>query len=294
MMAILNSYQRARILVLSACILCFVLFWFGGSYTRIPLERGSHASASLIQQSSPLITWPLVILFFVAAALVGTAISGMIRFNAGLVAACVGLGALSLRGGSSRATIFRALAHDAVPRVFLLLAVETAILAILIGIIWVVLRRLYEMGKIKDRESADMLEEDLFPDRDALASLAIQTIVTCICILLIARTAAKQQVIAAVFIASLLGPMAVQWLYPARLRGWHWLPPLLVGIVGYIAAWYDPTGAQIGDLNGTFAALARPLPLDYASAGPAGAIIGQWIAHRWQRQRELDGKPATA
>jgi hypothetical protein len=39
-------------------------------------------------------------------------------------------------------------------------------------------------------------------------------------------------------------------------------------------------------MRGPFAGLVRPLPLDYASAGPAGAILGHWMSRKWQKERE--------
>ena len=39
---------------------------------------------------------------------------------------------------------------------------------------------------------------------------------------------------------------------------------------------------------GALAALGRPLPLDYASLGPAGAILGYWISRGWERAKETD------
>ena len=55
--------------------------------------------------------------------------------------------------------------------------------------------------------------------------------------------------------------------------------PLLTGVIGYaLAAMGQVSNLNIGLPTGTVAALARPLPLDYASVGIAGAILGYWMS----------------
>jgi hypothetical protein len=62
---------------------------------------------------------------------------------------------------------------------------------------------------------------------------------------------------------------------------WFWCGPFVVGLIGYImAASGQDSSLAIGSPTGFFAALARPLPIDYASMGPAGAIIGYWTVHK--------------
>ena len=53
---------------------------------------------------------------------------------------------------------------------------------------------------------------------------------------------------------------------------------------------------MIGLSRGSLLApLSRPLPLDYASVGPAGALIGYWMSRRWHRTRQLESQsPAHA
>ncbi|MGP8255318.1 MAG: hypothetical protein ACLQMU_06510 [Methanoregula sp.] len=66
-----------------------------------------------------------------------------------------------------------------------------------------------------------------------------------------------------------------------RRSFWYWISPLIVGVGGYAWAYFNPDGLAIGFPNGTLGALARPTPLAYAAAGPAGAIFGFWVAYRW-------------
>ena len=60
------------------------------------------------------------------------------------------------------------------------------------------------------------------------------------------------------------------------LTRWYWIAPLAAGTRGYIAGFKSPDGLETGDLTSTFAALCRVLPLDYASLGMAGVMVGYW------------------
>ena len=46
----------------------------------------------------------------------------------------------------------------------------------------------------------------------------------------------------------------------------------------------NPAGLEDGDLTGMFGGLARVLPLDYASLGTAGVLVGYW----WMKPQEDD------
>ncbi len=289
-MEILNAYQRARILLVGAAVLAFAIFWVSGSFFGFPGRPGFEGG--VLQQPSPVLALLVLLLTMAAAVLVGTTIAGMVRFNAGLAAGCLGLGAWSARVGDIRDTILWGLSHGSPGALFVKLAVEAAILAMLIGACWFVLRTMYLRGLIRDRESvAGLNRERLYPDGPALGSLAVQALATALLMGLIARTEEKQQVWAAVFIASFFGPVLAQFLYPASPAGWHWLPPLVVGIAGYLLN-AGASGIEIGTIRGGFAAMARPLPLDYASAGPAGAILGLWMVRRWERERQAEKEAA--
>ena len=48
-------------------------------------------------------------------------------------------------------------------------------------------------------------------------------------------------------------------------------------LIGYLLAHWAGADFTIGIPQGNFAPLARVLPLDYASAGAAGALLGYWV-----------------
>ena len=59
-----------------------------------------------------------------------------------------------------------------------------------------------------------------------------------------------------------------------RMDFWYFTGPTIVAIVGYLLAFFDPDGIRMGYIDQP---LARALPLDYASAGYAGAVLGSWM-----------------
>ena len=280
-MDLLNSYQRARLLLVSAAVLCYCVFWWTGRFLDIPAHQGF--AASLLQQPVAAVVLLIIAVVFVLCVALGTAVAGVVRFNAGLAAAGIGLMALSVRGGSSRYVLFHAVSEGAGTAVFLKLMIETALLGIIIGGCAMLLEWLYSSGTLRDRESAI---PPPVADRSDASAFALQLIVTAVAVALIARTEDKQQVLAAVGIGSFAGTAIAQSVFPTDQRGWYWAAPLLVGLIGYLLAYLNPSGMSHGHLINAFAPLARPLPLDYASLGVAGAVLGHWMGRRWHRERE--------
>jgi hypothetical protein len=288
----LNSYQRARILLGCGAGICFLLFWQMGQIFRVPVHGGYEDS--VLQQPSSVLTLVLIAITLAVCTAIGTLFAGMVRFNGGLAAACIGMAALSVRGGSSRAAIFWAEGHGRVPGIFGKMAIETVILGAMVAGLWWVLRRLYLTGKLKDREGPPDSHHTAELHSNALPSLGVQTLATLILVMLLTPAEAKAQALVAVFIASWGGSVIAHQLFPTSTSAWYFVPPLIVGVIGYTVAWFNPDGAAIASLSGTFAPLARPLPLDYASAGIAAAIIGHWTSRRWQREKQAEAAAAAA
>ena len=299
-MPLLSSYHRTRLLLYTATGICFVAFWWVGRMMGIPVNPGFEDS--LLQQPHALVAVLVVAVMLGVCTALGTALAGSIRFNAGLVVACLGLSALSMRSGAIRYTIFWGLGHGlSAQRIFGRLFFEMVILTVLVGGCWWALRSLHAMEFLRDREHSPKKEPtDAEKPRhneqakggawdDAVtevAAVGLQALVTLVLVLFLAATEDKKQVLAAVFIGALVGPMISHLFFASGPRGWYWVAPLVVGMIGYAFAWANPAGAEIGVLKGALGALARPLPLDYASAGTAGAIIGSWMSRRWARDRE--------
>jgi hypothetical protein len=109
------------------------------------------------------------------------------------------------------------------------------------------------------------------------------------CMLFLSKTDSTSQALAAVGISALVGSLAAHIAFPIASSVWYLSGPLIVGLVGYGVAYLIPDGIATGFPSGTFGALALPTPLAYAAAGPAGAIFGYWVAHRWHHESKAAG-----
>jgi hypothetical protein len=121
-------------------------------------------------------------------------------------------------------------------------------------------------------------------DQKLLAAVA-QVVVTMIVMMLICQSDAKIQTLASVGIASYVAALVAHYFIATGPSAWFCVGPLVVGLIGYISQYLSPSDWMIGDVHGVFAALARPLPLDYASLGTAGALMGYWTSRQWHRER---------
>ena len=289
----LSSYQRNRLLLSIAAVLACLMFWFAGKWFHIPEHPDYEASLAL--QPSPVADLLVTGVVLCAATAVGTAVAGSIRFDAGLFAAAIGLAALSSRGGPMRYVTQAA----AGPGVFLAIALELLVLGALLGLAWFGLWLLYRRGRLAGDAVRDGLADQPHAPGERLFALLVQAAVTGVLVLLLARTDEKKQVLAAVAIASFCSTLVAYAVSPVRPSVWYWAGPIAIGIVGYVVTYFSWAGVPLvawktGTGGGTLAALARPLPLDYASLGTAGAIAGYWTSRQWQRAKELENQTAPA
>ena len=289
----LSTYQRNRLLLATAATVACFLFWFAGKWFRIPEHTGYEISLAL--QPSPAVDLVLTGLVLCGATAVGTAIAGTIRFDAGLFAAAIGLAALSSRGGPMRYVTQAA----AGPGIFVAMALELLVLGALLGLAWFGLWLLYRGGRLAGDSARDGLADQPHAPAERIAALLVQVVVTGAVVLLLARTDEKKQVLAGVAVASFCATLVAYAVSPVRPSVWYWAGPILAGVVGYLAAYLSwesapPVNWKNGVGGGPLAALARPLPLDYASLGTAGSIAGYWTSRQWQRAKELEKQTAQA
>jgi hypothetical protein len=267
----------ARIALAIAVGINCLIFAAASQYFELPILPGFDGS--IICQPSPVSAFAVVAVTLAVATLVGTVLAGAVRFEAGLFAAAFGLMAFSLRCGTMQSVLLEAGGNEGV---FVRLAVELLILGLCLGGMWTVLWRLARA--VHGRFSTPR-EKDSGLLNSLTATIA-QTIATGVFMFLLCQSEAKYQALASVGVASWLGSMIAYKCAPARPSIWYWIGPLLVGLIGYVlAATGQDTNLDIGSPAGTFAALARPLPVDYASLGTAGAILGYWM----MRKKELPG-----
>lgn len=284
----LTRYQRNRLLLLTAIAVSCTLFWLAGRTFGIPQHVGYENSLAL-QPSAMLDMLVTGVTLLVCTAL-STAIVGTVRVEAGLFAGAVGLTALSVRGGPVRYVLQEAGA----PRIFLAMALELVVLYGFLGLAWLGLWRLHRAGRLAGDETHDGLKDREHPLNDRLYALGTQVGAMLLLMLFFTRTDEKKQVLWAVFLSAYLATLLAYAMSPVRPSAWYWCGPLVVGAFGYVAAYLkwrgmdDAVHWRAGIGEGFWAPLGRPLPLDYASLGTAGALLGYWMSRRWQSAREAE------
>ncbi len=249
--------------------------WFG-----IPALPGFDGS--ILHQPSPLAAFAAIAILLLIATLLGTIIAGAVRFEAGLFAATFSLAAISVRCGTMQSVLFEAGGNQSV---YIGLTFELLIFTAFLALLWMLLWLLGRANLARGNPPAerDDSETTLL---DRFTAVITQVVATGVCMMFLCQSESKNQCLASVGIASFLATLLAYKYAAVRPSIWYWSGPLIVGLVGYIlAAMGQDLNLAIGSPAGTFAALARPLPIDYASVGPAGAILGYWM----MRKKEVVG-----
>lgn len=278
----ISAYHRARVVLTIASAVSVALFYGAARLLHVPQAPGH--SVSLLQQPNALVAMIVVLVLLVLSALIGSVIAGSVRRDAGLLTACVGLVAITARGG----TISAVLQTASSPAVYSTLAVEVALLYAFIVLAYFALAPLRDSHYLPPDSLRDGVEARDEPLGNKLLATAAQAIGTLMLLLLLAQSPDKVQALGAVFVASLLATAAAHSAFPVEPSIFFWIGPGIVAIIGYAYAAASPGPWLIGQPAN---ALAIPLPLDYAAAGPTGAILGYWMSRRWQRSRETHITP---
>jgi hypothetical protein len=284
---IVSVGYRPRFLLIVALAVSAAAFVFASRTFHVP--AAPHFDASLLAQRSPFVALGVVAMTLLASVVLSTVIAGTIRFDAGLFCAVLGMTALSIRSGRMGDLLRQSAPTATGPAFFVHLALELVALYALVAVAWSVLWGLHTGGRLQADEFRDGIEDTDEPLPFKLAALLMQAGVMALGVLLLAQTDDKSQVLGAVFISAFVGACCAYYMYPISPSPWLWVGPMIVGVVGYAIAYFaTPAGDdpwRTGQLTHGLAPLARPIPLDYASAGPAGAILGYWMSRRWHRQR---------
>jgi hypothetical protein len=265
-----TSVIRERLTLTAGSLLCAaIMLWLARplNIPATPLYAGT-----LLQQPSWPIAMALVWIVLIGGSALCSIFASAEHYEAGLFCAAIGVSLLSGRLGPMRFALFAASG----PSIFLTMAVELVLLYIALAIAWSILHSGARSGWFPS-------EPPLGPDEpidQKLLALAMYIVVMIVVMLLLCRADDKKQTLAAVAIASYLAALAAHQFVPAQPSAWFLAGPLIVGVIGYVGEFFSPWNWMIGDPQGYFAALARPLPLDYASLAVAGTLLGYWTSRR--------------
>lgn len=274
---LLTHRQRWRILLVGGSALCVALVLWLGRWLGLPVH--ADYEASLLQQPNVVAAVLVAGLALLLSVVLGTLIAAPIRFDGGLLIGVVGLAGLSLRGGTMRDVILwsgRLPGTTPCPQIFGLLMLETLLLFALVGGVWLIIWHLYQRDLLRGRVQPYSDLPRVSAARTA-AAIGLQTAVAAVVTLLVGQSEQKAQAMVAAGIGAFFGAGAAEFYFRnARIARWYWVGPAAVALLGYALAWINPAGLATADLHGWTASLARPLPLDYASIGAAGALLGHW------------------
>jgi hypothetical protein len=305
--SIFGPVHLTRVMILIVAVIFAFVFKYAALWLQWPREFG--AGGSLAQPPMALGAFVAVLGLLIVCTMLGTFLLGRRWFLAGLMTATAGLTMWSIRGGTITAVLFNADNSGAGGRVFLQMIGELIVFFGVIGGLWTLVwnvtgksiadfqitpeasaKQAATVGKIKRfamfgvtpllvPTTADVTNPSPRTEegRSAGTALLVQIALMVVLMLILAVTPLKKQVLTSVFLAGLISTAVAEYFFADWSTGrWYWLAPLIVGALGYLAAYFNPAGMETGDLQGMFAPLARALPLDYASMGCAGVLFGYW------------------
>jgi hypothetical protein len=260
----------------------FWIFWSVASLFALPRFRDYQAS--LLVQPSPLLALLMAGVVLLACVVLTSLFTGSVEFEAGLFCGAIGLFALSARGGPMRYVLMYSPGNG----VFARLIFETLTLFAFVGVAWATVGFLRDRGLLHEKYADEPDAPDALPAQGVMA-LAAQVVIIILILALLAHTDKKAQVVWSLAVATPIAALAAHSLFPARPSIWFWSAPLVVALIGYTLA-YAGGGNHLpgGNIGGYAPALARPLPLDYASIGTAGSLFGYWTSRRWQHEKDED------
>jgi hypothetical protein len=265
-----------RLLLWSIVGLCIGINYWVGRVLGWPMFP--HHEASLLAAKTPGIAVATAVIAILVSLTVGTLLLGRLRYDAGLFAAAIGLATLAVRGGPVNDTL-RTAGH---PQLYRTLLIETLVLFAIVALAWALLA-LFARWQWLPPEAPE-LDDDDTPRRGTIPQFVlgalVQAVVTGLLVILLAQSDSKKQVMMAVAIGSILGGIAAHQSCPVCPSVPFWSGPFITAAVGYVWALKSPGRWAIGIPAN---ALAAASPLDYASLGTAGAILGYWISRTWQQ-----------
>ena len=277
--SIFGPARVTQLLVIAMALVSCAIFRLGASVIHWPSERGFSGSLGQRNSIGALIV-SLVLL--VLCTLIGTWLLRRRWFLAGLMTATAGLATWSVLGGPMTAVLHYADSAGTRSAVFVQLLAELIIFYGAIAGLWNLIWKRHHTSEIAEAQAQEQ-------GRSAGAAVVAQTALFAMFALILAYTPQKKQILAGIFVAGLASTGIAEAYFADRKAGrWYWIAPLVVGSVGYLLSCFSHEGIETGDLTTSFGALARVLPLDYASLGCAGVLLGYWWMSPEEEEIEED------
>jgi len=285
-----------KLIVLLLCLVSAGLFHSVGWMIARPVDP--FGAVSLLGTASPIIALAeLCGLAAVVAGLAAVALRGRLP-HAGLFAVAVGLAVMAARGSSADYMVRFPPAGTSRSAVFTLLAAEAVAWAVVIAV-GVATARLVDTWLGVDTPDAPRAAQEpgAHRKRKQMSSGGVGNGLLClllctVCAALLIRTIGgtlvtaihKGQVYFALAGGFYLATLLSVTVSRTRRIIWPLLAVLLISLLGYLAGGQWPTAAaaddyrQLSHVMPNFA--CRALPVEYLSAGVAGAIAGTWTGSR--------------
>jgi hypothetical protein len=241
---------------------------------------------------------------FIGGVLVLAAACGLVtapsRPSGTILVIAVGAGAVALRSPAFRTLLW--LRQDHLAGLFGLLIVETLLLAAVLGAAvlvsgWVraVIARLmpqlaWHPTEPKGSSAASPRTgrlAGLGPWGRSLTSAGLALLLGLAALEVLLQSSRRGQVLFALLASFAVAVWLAQRLLPAPHAIAYLLAPLAAAVVFYALASVNPYGPR-PDAWDTVLVQARVLPLDWLTAGCAGAMLGCWIGQRMDEARLLD------
>lgn len=281
-MSILNQHQWARLLLFATVLVVVPVAWAATRTLGIPAMPGFNAA--VLRQPALGTALVTVVVLLLVGALAGGILLGRVHHEATVFGAAVALSVISLRGGEMRFVLLDA----GQPSVLLLCGLEVLLLgAGLLGVWWLS-RPLCARGGLRETLAIPG-DDDSEPIDQRVLGTVTHAATMAVLLKFVLPVQDKPQVIVGVGLSALLASLVAHQFVPTRPGAWYWSSPILLAVIGYVGSYFGTPSVQPGDPQGFFAPLARPLPVDYASAGVAGALLGYWMRRRKVMASTQDG-----
>jgi len=282
-----DNIERA-VLVAGSIASAGVCLWIGG-LLGVPQEP--HFNGSLLAGGEAVPGLIVAALSIAASIIIGVVVGCLLEVEAGLLTCCMGLATLGVRCGPIRPVL--QYSHGA--SVLVTLAIEDALLAAMLVGGWFALRRIARRMQPAQRlqQSAPNEQTDATLQQKIM-TIGVQVVGMALCEQIFIQTDYQAQAMAGVMISGFAGSLVAYMYRPLSEGIWYWTGPAVLGVIGYLLAYFFCDGVAIGDLHGWAGPLARETPLIYISMGTAGALLGYWCSRRWAQPESDEDEVAAA